>query len=54
MKKLAPRIIIKNIDISHRFCGNVSFLRYTEMLKFRSQSWKAASNHKPHRGLATR
>ena len=32
----------------------VAFLMYTEMVNFRSQSRKAASKLKPHRGLGTR
>ena len=42
-------IMVKNIDTNDKFCGKVAFLRYTGRLKFRSQSWKAASKQKPLR-----
>ena len=36
------------------FCEKIAFPRYTEGVKFRSQSRETASNRKPYRGLGTR
>ena len=44
----------KNNEKSDKFYRKVAFVMYTEMVNFRHQSWKAASNLKPHRGLGTR
>ena len=44
----------KNIGTNDKFCRKVALLRYTEWLKFRSQSRETASKRKPYRGLGTR
>ena len=44
----------KNIGTNDKFCRKVALLRYTERLKFRSQSRETASKRKPYRGLGTR
>ena len=43
----------KNNDTNSKFSRKVTFLMYTEMVNFRSQSLKVASKQKPHRGLDT-
>ena len=47
-------IVDKTIGTNDKFYRKVAFLMYTEMFNFRSQSGKAASKSKPHRGLGTR
>ena len=37
-----------------KICAKVAFPRYTESVKFRSQSRETASKRKPYRGLGTR
>ena len=37
-----------------KYCAKVAFPRYTESVKFRSQSRETASKRKPYRGLGTR
>ena len=37
-----------------QICAKVAFPRYTESVKFMSQSRETASKLKPHRGLGTR
>ena len=37
-----------------KICAKVAFPRYTESVKFRSQSRERASKRKPYRGLGTR
>ena len=37
-----------------QMCGKIEFPRYTESIKFRSQSRETASKRKPYRGLTTR
>ena len=37
-----------------KICRKVAFPRYTESVKFRSQSRQTASKRKPYRGLRTR
>ena len=37
-----------------KICAKVVFPRYTESVKFRSQSREIASKRKPYRGLGTR
>ena len=37
-----------------KICAKVVFPRYTESVKFRSQSRERASKRKPYRGLGTR
>ena len=51
---LQPTIVDKNVGTNDKFYWKVAFLMYTEMFNFRSQSRKAASKPKPHRGLGTR
>ena len=41
----------KNIGTNDKFCRKVALLRYTERLKFRSQSRETASKPKPHRAI---
>ena len=47
-------ISCKNIGTNDKFCRKVALLRYTERLKFMSQSREIASKRKPYRGLGTR
>ena len=44
----------KNIETNEKFYRKVAFPRYTESVKFKSQSRETASKRKPYRGLATR
>ena len=37
-----------------KICAKVAFPRYTESVKFKSQSRETASKRKPYRGLGTR
>ena len=37
-----------------KICAEVAVPRYTESVKFRSQSRETASKRKPYRGLGTR
>ena len=37
-----------------KICAKVAFPRYTESVKFMSQSRETASKRKPYRGLGTR
>ena len=43
-----------NYWTNSKICTKVAFPRYTESVKFMSQSRKTASKLKPHRGLGTR
>ena len=47
-------IVVKNNETNDKFYRKVAFPRYTESVKFMSQSREAASKLKPHRGLGTR
>ena len=51
---MEPTIVDKNIGTNDKSYRKVAFHMYTEMFNFRSQSRKAASKSKPHRGLGTR
>ena len=44
----------KNNETNDKFYRKVAFPRYTESVKFMSQSRGTASKLKPHRGLGTR
>ena len=46
--------IHKNNETNGKICAKVAFPRYTENVKFRSQSRETASKRKPYRGLGTR
>ena len=50
----APTIVVKNNETNDKFYRKVAFPRYTESVKFMSQSRETASKLKPHRGLGTR
>ena len=43
-----------NYWTNRKICAKVAFPRYTESVKFRSQSRERASKRKPYRGLGTR
>ena len=47
-------IIHKNNGTNGKICAKVAFPRYTESVKFKSQSRETASKRKPYRGLGTR
>ena len=47
-------IVVKNNETNDKFYRKVAFPRYTESVKFMSQSRETASKLKPHRGLGTR
>ena len=47
-------IVVKNNETNDKFYRKVAFPRYTESVKFMSQSGETASKLKPHRGLGTR
>ena len=49
-----PTIVVKNNETNDKFYRKVAFPRYTESVKFMSQSRETASKLKPHRGLGTR
>ena len=51
---LPPSIVVKNNETNDKFYRKVAFPRYTESVKFRSQSRETASKRKPYRGLGTR
>ena len=51
---ISTTIIHKNNGTNGKFCAKVAFPRYTESVKFRSQSRETATKRKPHRGLGTR
>ena len=44
----------KNYWTNGKLGGKVAFPRYTESVKFTSQSRETASKRKPYRGLGTR
>ena len=44
----------KNNEKNDKIYAKVAFPRYTESVKFRSQSRETASKRKPYRGLGTR
>ena len=46
--------MVKNNETNDKFYRKVAFPRYTESVKFMSQSRETASKLKPHRGLGTR
>ena len=50
----ATTIVVKNNETNDKFYRKVTFPRYTESVKFMSQSRETASKLKPHRGLGTR
>ena len=47
-------IVVKNNETNDKFYRKVAFPRYTESVKFMSQSRETALKLKPHRGLGTR
>ena len=47
-------IVVKNNETNDKFYRKVAFPRYTESVKFRSQSRETASKRKSYRGLGTR
>ena len=49
-----PTIMCTNNEKNNQFYRKVAFLMYSERVNFRPQSWKEASQLKPHRGLGTR
>ena len=49
-----PSIVVKNNETNDKVYRKVAFPRYTESVKFMSQSRETASKQKPHRGLGTR
>ena len=53
-KQPIPTIVVKNNETNGKFYRKVAFPRYTESVKFMSQSRETASKLKPHRGLGTR
>ena len=50
---LTPTMVEKNYWTNGKICAKVTFPRYTESVKFRSQSRETASKRKPYRGLGT-
>ena len=52
--RLKSTIIHKNNGTNGKICAKVAFPRYTESVKFKSQSLETASKRKPYRGLGTR
>ena len=46
-----PTIVVKNNETNDKFYRKVAFPRYTESVKFMSQSRETALKLKPHRGL---
>ena len=51
---LCATIMEINYWTNGKICAKVVFHRYTESVKFRSQSRERASKRKPYRGLGTR
>ena len=47
-------IVVKNNETNDKFYRKVAFPRYTESVKFMSQSRETALKLKPHRGLGTK
>ena len=54
MKKSGSTMVEINYWTNGKICAKVAFPRYTESVKFRSQSRETASKRKPYRGLGTR
>ena len=60
LRKFLPRdsLLTTIMEINYwtngKICAKVVFPRYTESVKFRSQSRERASKRKPYRGLGTR
>ena len=52
--KIKTTIMEINYWTNGKTCAKVVFPRYTESVKFRSQSRERASKRKPYRGLGTR
>ena len=53
-QEVKPTIVVKNNETNDKFYRKVAFPRFTESVKFMSQSRETASKLKPHRGLGTR
>ena len=51
---IASTIVVKNNETNDTFYRKVAFPRYTESVKFMSQSRETASKLEAHRGLGTR
>ena len=54
LEKLERTIMEINQWTNGQICSHVAFPRYTESVKFMSQSRETASKLKRHRGLGTR
>ena len=54
LKKSLSAMVEINYWTNGKICAKVAFPRYTESVKFRSQSRETASKRKPYRGLGTR
>ena len=50
----ASTMVEINYWTNGKICAKVAFPRYTESVKFMSQSRETASKRKPYRGLGTR
>ena len=49
-----PTIIHENNGTNGKICAKLAFPRYTESVKFKSQSRETPSKRKRYRGLGTR